>query len=188
MDSGSENLRDPFAPRTSLGRSPPQALAPPPVSIESRARLPPSKKDTQDRTSDPSAPSGAPKDFKRKKRSPDGEKHQERQKVQKRDTGKQLRMRIPSSSDEESDSDSSSLSERGMEKNPVNKDSPKKQALDEAIHDLDAYISELSKRKNSMTNVAAQRLKESVRKIQDGVLELKVAMPRLEVNTSSLFE
>lgn len=167
---------DPFTPRTSLGRSPPQTLAPPPVSIETRARLPTSRT-IADRDKEGAGPSvNLPKEQKRKKRSPDegrGSANQ-KEKVPKRDTGKPLRVRIASSTEEGSGAESSCSEDEEEEDKRGEGAFRRRVALDREMTELSTFIMEVAKKKKSITVLAAQKLQDAIRKIKEGVEDIKM--------------
>lgn len=166
---------DPFTPRTSLGRSPPQALAPPPINIEARARLPSSQVAAEPSTS-------LSKESKRKKRSPDEGREQEnvREKVPKRDIGKPLRMRMGSSTEEGSGAESSASEDEEVMQPPGDDSGHRHEELDEALTELSLSVMDIAKSKRFVSAVAAKRLQEAIKKIQKGVIDLQIGHAELK--------
>lgn len=165
---------DPFTPRTSLGRSPPQTLAPPPVNIETKARLPTSQAIVDKEGAGPSV--SLPKEQKRKKRSPDESRGSgnRKEKVMKRDTGKPLRVRMALTTEEESGAESSVSEDEEEEGRKGEGARLRRAALDHELTELSTFIMDVAKKKKSITVMSAQKLQDAIRIIKEGIEDLKM--------------
>lgn len=172
-------LTNPFKPRSSLGRSPPGGLAPPPILIESKAKHPLTKERNLTNPGGSSTSKESLKENKRKERSPEELKAP---KKKSKDTDKRLKIaRVITSSDEDSNDEPSS-SEEDAEKSSENTEITATQQvmLSDAIHNLTALLTDLMAKKKTLTASVSQTAKAYLKQIGEGVDGMKVAYATLK--------